>query len=282
MNVSSSSQTQISPSDLNYDLKHSNNKKNAAANKVSISWNKNSKKNGLLKSLMKQKEQLTEDRNKIMEEGAKNKEDPKSIKAKLDDIDKQIDSIDQQISKLQVEDTRKAIGKDKDNDTAKKKTKASSSNVSTKTKNDVSMENLLSITNNLSRSKALSAQRVAMQGEKGVLDAEIKIDKGRGLDTANKEKRVSEITENIENISEKISENIGDINNKIKNNIESSSSSDNNSSKEESGDVKSNKEHKNMDKSSVHEKKITKNIEHYKKIMDTKDSNDSQKLSATA
>ncbi|MFT4105194.1 MAG: hypothetical protein QM657_05470 [Lacrimispora sp.] len=77
------------------------------------------------------------------------------------------------------------------------------------------MNALLSSQAVLKHTSDLSRNRNMMKGEMGVLNSEIKTDKGRGIDTSNKEERVSELEASSNNLMGQIAENTDKLNDKV-------------------------------------------------------------------
>jgi hypothetical protein len=182
-------------------------------------------KNNLFEGLMKQKENLLESKNSIMEAGIKKGDDPKTIQQKIAEIDSQIKNIDAQINKLKIEEQQKALNtKDvyKNSDEKNKKTDSLDS------KSEVSQENLSDIiilSANLSQVKDLSSIKTSMSNEKRVLNSEIKIDESRGIDPKRKKERVLKLDDNLESLDESINDTIKKINNQSKQSKENTTTS---------------------------------------------------------
>ncbi|EJP6471454.1 hypothetical protein [Clostridium sp. L74] len=269
MNISFSPKHQMGSINLNYPSNTNtfiNNKKSQKQDlinkdKIATSFRRNSKKNDILKNLMEQKSNLMESKNSIMEKGLKDGNDPLTIKEKLESIDKQIKEIDKQINDLQLEEQRNSMGiesKDKDKNKKNQNSKKTSNTYSEKDmKTNESMDNLLSISNNLSKAKFLSSQRTLMSGTARVLDCEIKIDEKRGLDPVNKKKQLDEIKNGLENINKELGKDLKNINN---NTTENTTTNNN----EQSNDVESNSALENSNELFVKEQQIVQNIKNYK------------------
>ncbi len=92
--------------------------------KTSLSG-ENVKKNSALEELLKQKQNLVDSKNALVDETLKSGKDPSSIKDRVHSIEIQIKEIDAQISKVQVEEQNKALGTDeKSKKTEKSKEKS--------------------------------------------------------------------------------------------------------------------------------------------------------------
>lgn len=77
------------------------------------------------------------------------------------------------------------------------------------------MSALLSSQAMMKHTSDLSRNRNLMKGEMGVLECEIKTDKGRGLDPKGKEERLSDIENSSNNLMGQIAENTDKLNDKI-------------------------------------------------------------------
>lgn len=77
------------------------------------------------------------------------------------------------------------------------------------------INSLLSSQAMLKHTSDLSRNRNMIKGEMGVLNIEIKIDQGRGIDTSAKEERVSGLENSSNNLMDKIAENMDKLNDKI-------------------------------------------------------------------
>ncbi|MCY6371156.1 hypothetical protein [Clostridium ganghwense] len=221
------------------------------------------KRNNILENLMKQKENLMDSKNTIMERGLKNGENPKSIEEKLESIDKQIEEIDKQVNELQLEEQRKAIG----TEDKKKKGKSSKQKTNKDSTNDIqtdrSMDNILSLSSNLSQAKALSSQKNIMSGDAKVLEGEIKIDKSRGINPVRKKKRLAEMKDNIEEITEKIGKHLKDVTTKSDNKIQNNTSNNIVDKSEQSKKINSSINTENAEKLLIKQQQIAQNIKQY-------------------
>ncbi|MTK11537.1 MAG: hypothetical protein F8N39_05450 [Clostridiaceae bacterium] len=300
MHISFSPQQRIGLANLSYHSNGSSTKnvldnnekieKHAGMNKKNMdkSLGGSLRKNNILESLMKQKENLMDSKSAIMEKALKDGDNPLSIKEKLKDIDKQIEEIDKQMNKVQLEEQRKALqieDKDKDKSNKDKESNKISNEASTEdVKTGISkdeMNSMLSLSGSLSQAKVLSSQRTSMSGEARVLKCEIKIDEERGINPINKKKHVAQLEENIENISEKISDNLKEVNNKNTDSIQGNTSKN---------DASKNKQNKNLDNKSdlenedklVIEQQVAQNIKHYRDNLADNAENNSEKINLMA
>lgn len=274
MNINFSSQS--STSLLRANFNNSDNSKQNALNKnqkqeKSSAANKNNqgsslkiKKNSALDNLMEQRSRLVDSKQSIMENSLKNGEDPKSIKEKLAEVDKQIREIDKQVSEMKIEEQQKALGnedKDKKDKKIKNKSDEKSSDDAQTNQSSEELDGILDMSSSLSQSKAVSSQKRIRSGEIRVLDAEIKMDKSRGVDTTKKEELSDKMKEGLKNLDEKIGKTLSDVTNKIKSNKEDTSI--NNISK--NGQIKNISDSENAGKSNKLLVKLQQNLQNIKK-----------------
>lgn len=119
MNVAFSTQQNVNSTNTNNyanDKPSKNEQKCNNKNKINTNTNTSlagkSKASRLVANLMKQKENLADSKNSLIERTLKNGDSQSSIKDLVKDIDKQIEAIDGEISKLQMDDVRKSLGTD--------------------------------------------------------------------------------------------------------------------------------------------------------------------------
>lgn len=176
----------------------------------------NQNKNNMIKSLMERKENLSKNKQSIIENAIKKGEDSTTINDKLKDIDKQIEDITKQITKLQTnQEDKTSDGKD----TTKKSKKVGKKDSKEATPGAISsdsMENIIGLSTTVSQNEALTKQAKEMSGQERVLNSEIKIDEGRGINPVDKKKEVSKIEDNLQNISQRVGDNMQKINDTIK------------------------------------------------------------------
>lgn len=195
----------------------SENPANVNKNKKSLLGG-NIKRNSILDQLIKQKQSLIDSKNVLVDNTLKNGESLSSINDKLKDIDRQIKNIDNQISKIKIEEQRKALGTDDNSKKIKEaKEKKKVSNDTEVEDGEKQMNSLLDLSSNLANVKILSSEKKSMEGKRGVLKGEIKLDIARGLNPVVKQEQVSEINERMQNVFSKIGESLNTINSGIKN-----------------------------------------------------------------
>lgn len=279
MNISFSPQQGICSVNFSY-RSNTNSPKNSLDNTGKIKkcniMNKNSmsktagiklKRNNILENLMKQKENLMDNKNALRERSLQKCEDPRSINEKLESIDKQIEEINKQVSELQLEEQRKAIGTEDKNKKCKNSKQKSNKDYLNSMKTAPSMDSVLNLSTDLKKAKALSSQRNLMSGEARILDFEIQIDIKKGINPVMKKKYLAKMEDNIERITEKLGNHLKDVNTKISNNTQSNSSNDMVGKNEQSMDATISGKPKGGDRMLIKQNQVAQNIKHYKDNM---------------
>lgn len=225
-------------------------KNNSVKNNLSMALGGKTKKNSILENLMKQKEKLAESKTNIIEKSLEKGNDPLSVQEKLEAIDKQIQEIDKQINDLKMAEQRKALGiEDKDKKSKDSKQKENSE-LNKDEQKDSYTNNILDMSSNLSKAKALSSQRNKMEGTSNVLENEIKTDEKRGINPVRKKKELSNMKDKIKEIGEKLDEHLKDVNTESSKNTESKNASTNENSE-------------NRDQLLIKQQQAKVNIKHY-------------------
>lgn len=216
MKISFSPQQQFNSLHINYGSKDASGK---AVNSNTL--NKNGKKNDLLNALLKQKQNLLDSKNSLVDRTLKNGDSPSSIKDALKAIDDQIKEIDNQISRVKTEDQRKNVEKDAKSKQTKESKHSSSTNSSNTTNledSSIKMDNLLSMSSNLHNIKVFTAEKKSMVAQTAILNSQIKTDIGRGLNPIKKEKLISDMSERMYDLSSEIGNNLKVIGNEVHDN----------------------------------------------------------------
>ncbi|MCB2358117.1 hypothetical protein [Clostridium estertheticum] len=277
MNISSSLNTSPASKDNIVKTEKSNN----------IKKNRNSSlgrtnKNKILDQLMKQKQNLTDSKNDLVDRALKSGESISLIKDKLENIDSQIKKIDAQISKIQMEDQRKLIDTDEKSKETKNKKEKSKTHSYNNTKTDVvcdQMDSLLNLSGNLAKIQVLSSEKKSMTGETKVLESEIKLDISRGLNPIAKKEQVAKLTDQMVNVAENIGNNLNTINNGLKDIREKPTF---NKAIDKNQQNKNNVNIKVEDKLSPQQQQIVKNIQYYNDNMPENATQDGQNVDTTA
>ncbi|MBX4264944.1 hypothetical protein [Clostridium estertheticum] len=277
MNISSSLNTSPASKDNIVKTEKSNNiKKNRNSSLLGTNKNK------ILDQLMKQKQNLTDSKNDLVDRALKSGESISSIKDKLENIDSQIKKIDAQISKIQMGDQRKLLDTDEKSKETKKTKVKSKTHSSNNIKTDVvcdQMDSLLNLSGNLAKIQVLSSEKKSMTGETKVLESEIKLDIGRGIDPIAKKKQVVKLADQMDNIAENIGNNLNTINNGLKD-IRVKPTF--NEAIDKNQQNKNNVNIKSEDKLSPQQQQIVKNIQYYNDNMPENAPQDGQNVDATA
>ncbi len=290
MNISFSPQQRICSVNLSYNS-NDNSPKNHLDNTGKIKkcnvMNKNSmskasvrklKRNNILENLIKQKENLMDNKNALIERSLQKGEDPRSIKENLESIDKQIEEIYKRVNELRLEEQRKAIGTDDKNHKEKNFKEKSNKDYYNGIKIDSSMDCVLNLSNDLKKVKPLSSQRKLISGEARVLDYEIKIDIKRGVNPVAKKKHLAKMENNIEKITEKLGNQLRDVNTKISNNTQSNSSNHKVDKDEQNRDENLRGKTKDGDRLLIRQQQVTQNIKHYTDNMKDKVKDNGEKI----
>ncbi len=148
--------------------------------KVSIS--PYGKANSALSMLEKLKGQIEDRKNEFITKAAEDGMSAEAVKAQVESFDQQLKEVDKQILQMTIEQTNQAIEKEKS---------ASSTSIKRpKTRQEVENERLADITSmsaGLDRAEAISSTKTQVDGDIGIKEAEIALDKSRNQDTAKRE-----------------------------------------------------------------------------------------------
>ncbi|MFD3156322.1 hypothetical protein ACFIJ5_05600 [Haloimpatiens sp. FM7330] len=271
MNIFFSPQHRIYSANLSYSS-NANSPKNDLNNTGKIRRCKTMKKtsgrklkpNNILKNLMKQKENLMNHKDNLMKRCLEKGEDPKTIKEKLENIDKQIEEIDKQLNKLQLKEQRKTISGDNKNKKSKNSKQKLDKNHPNGIKTNPSMNNILSLSNNLKKAEALLSEKKLISVNAKVLDFEIKIDLKRGINPVAKKKSLAKMKDSIKKITEKLGNHLKDVNTKIINNTQNNSSNDIVGKNEQSSNTAISGKPKDVDRMFIRQQQAAQNIKNYK------------------
>lgn len=184
-------------------------------------------------------------------EGASN---PEIVKEKVKELQASIKEIESTISTIKQEKKEEE----------KSKNSAKSTN---KTQQQTQEENIINSSKSLDRIKQSHAQQVNMEGQSNILKSEIKIDKGRKVDTSLKEKQLTTINSSIKKLDNNIAKEMKKIYNKA-------------NKSEDSGSLKSGND-SNEDTDKIEETNYTEKLiqEYSKNTSMVKGENDTSKIS---
>lgn len=138
-------------------------------------------------------------------EGASN---PEAVREKVKELQASIKEIESTIATIKQEK--------KDEQEAKNSSKSTE-----KTQQETQEESIISSSKSLDRIKQSHAQQVSMEGQSNILKTEIKIDRGRHIDTTLKEKQLAGINSGIKKLDNNIAKEMKKIHNKSSKNEDS-------------------------------------------------------------
>ena len=169
----------------------------------------------IIENLTKQKENIIENKNKLVNKTIANGGDIDTIKGQLEIYTKQIEDIDKQISNIYTQQAKEAI----------KNSKQKNSNESNKNKSEEQLESdhlmqLANVSNTLKHAEKVSSVQTKVEGEVRTKESEVKIGEVRidvleskGLNGTNVEdlivtekQSLNEIRKNISDLQEKASQ----------------------------------------------------------------------------
>lgn len=148
------------------------------------------KKSSLIESLMKQRENILEQKNKLTERALDKGNDLSSLKEQMKALEKQISDIDAQIAQEQK-------GK-LENKTAESKESAPKT----------TEESIFSKADSLEQTKTLSRMGRTLSREKVSLESEMKIDAKRGVHSEFKSNRLEKLKEQMTNVQGSLAESV--------------------------------------------------------------------------
>lgn len=181
-----------------------------------------SKSSSILESLAKQKQNILENKNNLINSTTENGKSLESIKDLLEAYNDQLKAIDEQIAQTTIEEQKKSLGADK------KEIKIQSQNP--KTKEEIVGDNLskiVSIAANISQTEVVSSVKDKLEGELNVLNTEIKLDKAvTGEASSGKLEKVSELKTQINDLNDEVGQKLNETLQELSNNNDSSTQSD--------------------------------------------------------
>lgn len=154
----------------------------------------------MVQQLLNQKKLIQENKEALLEKGI---ETGYIEQEKLDDFDEQLKAIDEQIAKAYSEETQ-----DKTDEKRTNKTMTEDEYIEQK------LNNISNISGNLKISEIAMSVKGKMEGEKNVLETEIKLDGSNASES--KFKRIAEIDAKTSSIMNKTGETLSEINNYFK------------------------------------------------------------------
>lgn len=209
---------------FNVSVSHQTNDKTMKSNsntsgngdKLSISksakaaFQNQSKMDGMVNSLLKQKQSIIDSKNSLIERTTKSSHNLDSIQDQLKEFDKQLQTIDQQIAKYTFEEQQKNLeNAQKENQTDEPKTEQEIQNERLNT--------IVSVSQDVTQMEVVSSTHTKMRGEAKVLTKEIELDEARSTHSATaKREQLSKIEEKISDMNETLGDTIKETGDKIK------------------------------------------------------------------
>jgi len=192
-------------------------------------FNNQSKKGNMLDSLLKQKQDIMESKNNLIERTLDQEQSLTTIKDQLADYDDQINVIDKQISDYMLQEKQKALGNDE-----KDEKEEAADNDKSKTRQEIQNEKLnciVSLNSDIPDIQNSISIKEKLEGQTKVLKREIKADEARslsGLQATAKRKELASINDSIDNITKMVSDKLTETEQKIEDTFgnESTKSSD--------------------------------------------------------
>ncbi len=172
----------------------------------------------LLDSLLKQKQNIIDSKNSLIERTTKNGQGLDSIKDQLENYNEQINAIDKQITEYTFKEQQKKI----DMDEKENKIPDNQPKTEQETQNE-QLNNIVELSNDISQIQVVSSVKSKMHGQAKVLAKEIELDESRspsGQKAVYKREQLEKIEERVSDITKKIGEALKDTGEKIKYNAD--------------------------------------------------------------
>ncbi len=158
------------------------------------------KANSALSGLEKLKEQIQDRRDEYLSKATEEGQSADSIKAQLDSFDQQLKDIDKQIAQLTIQQTMQNAAKEKQHTTRTLYKQP-------KTRQEVENQRLADITNmstGLQKAESMHSMKTQVDGDIGIKESEIELEKSRGGDTKEMEKDLAELQHRSTQLSAEI------------------------------------------------------------------------------
>lgn len=168
----------------------------------------------LLDSLLKQKQNVIDSKNRLIERTTEKGQSLSSIKEQLDIFDEQIDTIEKQIAEHIFKEQQKKMGTNQNKQPAAEhqpNTKEDSQNEQ--------LNNLVALSSDMTQLKTVSSVKSKMQGQARILAKEIEQDEARSLSgqkAVAKREQLGKIKDKISEMNNKVGEALKDAGEKIK------------------------------------------------------------------
>lgn len=143
-----------------------------------------------IESFMKRREQLQEMRSNLIERTLEGGQSLSAIREQLEEFDKQIQDVEMNMLKQQMKEQEQAL--------EKMQQKAEEQQPKTSTEQMIANGTSLTNLNTMSRVKR------SLDGERNVLQSEIKLDEGRGVSVEAKTEKLASIEQRISKLNESI------------------------------------------------------------------------------
>lgn len=164
------------------------------------------KTNRALDGLLKLKQQIEDRKNEFISNALEEGKSGDTIQSQLDAFDEQLKSIDKQIAQMRTQQMQQKEDKEKN--------EKSSIYQKPKTKQEIQNERLADITNlstGLDKAKVISSVKTSVDGNIGVLEAEIELAKIRGAD----EKQIEKMEAKLSDMQDQSNQLTADIHEKL-------------------------------------------------------------------
>ena len=171
----------------------------------SVFISRQGRRNNVISQLMDQRQFIQECKDAEMQRGL---ESGYMNHEKLDEYDKQLEMLDQKITEALSEE---AVQREEDQGTDRYGKKIMTEEEYEKSK----VMDMMDLSAGMEQSEAILSVKERLDGEAGVLKAEIKLDKERGYSSERKIKRLAEIEAKSSSLLEQAGEKTADINDKV-------------------------------------------------------------------
>lgn len=171
----------------------------------SVFISRQGRRNNVISQLMDQRQFIQECKDAEMQRGLEN---GYMNHEKLDEYDKQLEMLDQKITEALSEE---AVQREEDQGTDRYGKKIMTEEEYEKSK----VMDMMDLSAGMEQSEAILSVKERLDGEAGVLKAEIKLDKERGYSSERKIERLAEIEAKSSSLLEQAGEKTADINDKV-------------------------------------------------------------------
>lgn len=173
-----------------------------------LSISSRGKASSFIESLMKQKQNITEMKDKLVGKTLEKGGDMDSIKVQLEYFEEQLKNIDEQIAQTIAEQSKKQAEAQKEIIYKKPNTE---SEIQTERLNFV-----VDLSTKLIQTQALSSVKTRIDGESRVLEMEIKLDESRGGASTSKKERLGHLKQQSANIATQMNKGFIEMGDEIK------------------------------------------------------------------